>query len=460
MLEVPAKTTNNLESRVKTSLLCLLLSLLLINSMPLLAFDKGRLWLPKSHSKLMPKLAAVAYEAEQTHRCVEILAGEMIARKNTEDHYYFVIKCRDKDRRSYNLSYLYPVNGGEAELAAEQRSSKGRGNGSGKGNAATDPAAEGADAGINAPQALLLCRNELDVVADIQALEGVVVVETQISEPAEEAGGFSYSLPFNAFSEMGAAIRYRGDCTVSAAAEVAVVVTLEGAGAVALCRESLRAEAIILGRVRMEDVSAEEISSGTGESVDAFHYQLPFAATMRSGSVINYRADCRIGPERVADISIALEKAGALTICRDSLLLEALLMKAVNIADEPLSATAEGKEFFFQLAFSASDPEGNKRSFTADCQVDEEGETDVSIQIDKIALVSVCVNAVKEKTRRMLDVVVLMDRIEPLKKVEDGYSGSIPFNAKAPSGRQLRYSAQCWVDGSGRSKISLGARKD
>ena len=105
---------------MKYFLVSCLLALLLLSADTSLAVDENRLWLPKKFRALMPRLVATATLAEQRYRCNRVIAGEMIVSKNTPEHHYFVVTCRDQQQKSFNLSYLYPVVGSKPELIAEQ----------------------------------------------------------------------------------------------------------------------------------------------------------------------------------------------------------------------------------------------------------------------------------------------------------------------------------------------------
>lgn len=98
----------------------LVLTLLLSLSTLGFALDESRLWLPKKYKGLMPKFITAALEAESTERCQKVINGQFVPNKTTEDYYYFVITCRDIERRTYNISYRYPVDGGDLE-STEQK---------------------------------------------------------------------------------------------------------------------------------------------------------------------------------------------------------------------------------------------------------------------------------------------------------------------------------------------------
>ena len=421
----------------------LLILLSLLSGQWAYAVSESRIWLPKKYSSAKPKLMLAAREAEQTQRCMEVVAGEMIVRKSTAEHYYFVIGCRDENFKTYNLSYRYPVIGEVPELVAEQISR----------NTQKKQKVEVADIGVSQQQVPSLCRNELAVVTDAQ--DEVTLLEELLTDPIEQADGFLYVMPYTALSELGNAARYRADCRVSKEGKAAIDITLERDGALVICLDSLRAESILLGRARVLEEAIAEAQTEAG----GFRFQIPFDAKTRGSSPIRYSADCQVEADGSNDIEMTLQSLGALAICRDSLQMETFLMKSVEVAEQPLSQSRRGEAFLFRLAFTAKARGGNQRSFNADCLVDEEGEAEVTTEIDQTAIVSVCLADLKVKTKTMLEVTILEQQIPPLIEEGESFVSIIPFDAKNPSGRVLRYQAQCRVDGSGHSKIKLKARK-
>jgi hypothetical protein len=92
----------------------------LLLSQGVLALDESRLWLPKKHQDLMPKFISAALATEKTERCLKIVNGEFAPEKSDDEFYHFNFTCRDIKRRTYNISYRYPVKGGEA-MVDEQK---------------------------------------------------------------------------------------------------------------------------------------------------------------------------------------------------------------------------------------------------------------------------------------------------------------------------------------------------
>lgn len=418
-----------------------LASLLMISSLAQ-AVDANKIWLPKSFSHVRPKLLAAANDAEQTERCVKVISGEMISRKNTADNYYFVITCRDAQRRSYNLTYLYPITGNTPQLKSEQRPQDYQ-----------QEEVVVSETGVNLEQAQTLCINELSVITD--ELETTNLNTAHLSGQQQDNGNFALSLDFTALSELGNDTSYTGNCQVSVQGDVTASITLQSAGALVICLDELRGESILLGRSSVIDNEIEPLPA-----VDhPFAFRIPFDVTARNSSPTRYAANCQVSAEGDASINIMLQAAGALAICKDTLLEETLLMKSVSIIDPPVRASHEDEIFAYQIGFTANDPEGNQRNFKASCEVTADGDAEVITEIDKDAIISVCINGVIEQTKRMLHVEVLHDDIPPLLEDGEGYIGIIPFNAKSPAGAALSYRGECRVDSSGRSKVQLKARR-
>lgn len=409
------------------------------------AVDQERLWLPKSYSELKPKLLAAAQQAEASDRCITVTAGEMIVSKNTTEDYYFLITCRDQHGNTYSLSYLSPVMGDAPTLLAEQLSSK---------DQLHYKKIEHPTATINAEQALQLCRNDLDSAANM--LDQVELLTQQIATPIENIGSFFYQLPFTAKSALGNDIRYRQDCQVSRDGKVHSEIVLEREGALVLCQDTLRGEAVFLGRLLFDTQSMSESAQQAGAG---FNFQIPFDVKNRIGSLIRYGSTCQVSPQGDAQVSIFLTEAGALAICKQSMLTETLLMRNVKVAEQPSWVQQRQGRFDLHIPFTANDPEGNERAFKAICELDEDGEADIFTEIDGDSVMSVCINDLKLKTKTMRGVVILEGQLAlPQAHLDGGYIATIPFDAMDPSGRALYYQATCTVDGVGRSSIKITGR--
>lgn len=431
-------------------LTALLVLLLMVPVQQVYAVDASRIWLPKKYQEIKPKLLDAAREAESSERCMKVVAGEMIVRKNTAEHYYFIVTCRDATFKTYNLTYLYPVAGNTPELLAEQLSLE---------EQAKQQEVDIEDDGVNEEQALTLCQNEM--AKQIDEMDAVTVIEEEVGPVDLRQGYFHYQLPFTTRSGLGSAILYRGDCAVSPKGETTLDIVLEDAGALAICRDSLRAEAILYGRIAIMDEGIEQQSdSAAGDYV----YHLPFDVKNRIGTVIRYGSTCQVSQQGESEISIYLQQAGALAVCKDVLRTETLLMRNVLVAEQPSAEyreqTEAGEQFGFEIPFTASDPDGNTRNFKANCQVDEAGEAEVVTAIDKESIMGICIADVKRQTRKMIGVEVLEDQLPPLKRGTDGaYVATVYFDARNPGGRALHYQAECIVDGTGRTTIKLEARR-
>jgi hypothetical protein len=407
------------------------------------AVDESSIWLPKRYSDIKPKLLAAAREAEKTERCIKVVAGEMIVGKNTEAYFYFVITCRDKDLKTYNLSYHYPVVGDTPEIVAEQRPQ----------NSRQPETIDVPVSGIDKDQVLGLCEEGLLAATD--SLDGTAILANLIEEAQELNSAYHLRLPFTALSELGNEMRYHADCVVSQDGKVSIDLVLESAGALVICRDDLRAESILLGQSQVVEEEIRELPAAEGR----FQFQIPFDINIGADKSIRYSADCQLSAEGDTEIVMTLQPMGALTLCKAELLRETSLMKPVEIEDQPLSESVSDGLFLMQLNFSANDPDRNKRQFIAHCQVNQEAEVDLRVEINRDAILPVCITDLYQETKNMLDVVVLEQDIPALQEENEGYVAIIPFNAKNPSGSLLRYQAECRVDGSGRSTIELQARK-
>ncbi len=430
--------------------ICHLVSLLMIWSLSLsvLAVDENRIWLPKKYASAKPKLLATAKEAEATERCNKVVSGEIISRRTTQDHYYFLITCRDENQRTYNLGYLHPITGNTPELVMEQRSK----------NAPQKTEVEIEEGKVTTEQVITLCRDEFairtDEYDDVQLLE-------QDSLPSQQGDDYVLHMPFTAISSVGSSVDYKGICHVTVDGKASVDISLLRTGALAICLDNHKAESILLGRAT---VIEEAIESLPVDESEGFRFSIPFDAKTVTSSLIRYSAICDIDPDGVSEITMFLQPEGALTLCKDGLRLEAFMMKAVEIVEDPAlngvkKEGPEGAEFNFLIPFTANDPDGNTRNFNASCLVNADGEAVVETALDKSSILDVCENGVIDETEKMLDVVVLKNEIPELIEDEEGYMGIIPFNARNPSGRELHYQGMCRVSGNGQTSIKIQPRK-
>lgn len=409
------------------------------------AVDTDRLWLPKKYQSIKPKLLQAATEAENTERCITVIAGEMIVRKNSDTHYYFVITCRDQSARTYNLSYSYPISGTSIDLVAEQSSSL-------QHDKVEIVVVE--DSVVDEKVALQLCRNEINTSIDY--LDGIEIIEQDISSVEKAGSGFSYKIPLFAKSALGSNVLYQTHCVVSEAGDAEITLTLEREGAIAICRDSVRSEAIIYGRISIDEDQIVPVDNNTA----GYRFQLPFEVKNQIGTTINYSSECTVDEYGEADVVVSLVTSGALAICKDSLRTETLLMKSVEI-DEEASQVVSGNNGIFRLdiPFTAKTSSGHVRSFRAHCEVDEEGDTYIVTEVDSDAVVSICIDELNNKTKNMKSVTILEDKVSVVRDSdEDSYTIGIPFNAKSPGGGQLKYQAECKIESSGLSRIKLGAR--
>lgn len=408
------------------------------------AVDTNKLWLPKKYQSITPKLLQAALEAESSERCLSVIAGEMIIRKNSESHYYFVITCRDQDKRTYTLSYRYPVSGTAIDLVAEQLSAELR---------ETVDVVTVKNTGVDEKTARLLCRIEISTSFD--DLTGIEIIEGDISPVDTVNSGYSYTVPFFAKSELGSNVRYQAHCSVSAAGETVIELSLERQGAIAICRDSVRSEAAVHGRIHIDEEQITQIDNSA-----EYVFQLPFVATNQEGTSIDYNSKCTIKEQREADVVINLVASGALAICKDSLKSETVLMKSVVIAGDASQLISGNKGIFsMEIPFTAKTSLGKMLNFIAQCEIDEDGDTYVVTEIDRSTVASVCIDELNNQVRNMKFVAILEEKINVVGDADDGsYLVSIPFDARSPAGRQLKYEAECRLASSGRSRITLAAR--
>lgn len=236
------------------------------------ALNPDRLWLPKRHSVLEPKMLASAMAAESTARCQEVINGQYSPAKSSEEGDYFIISCRDENFVSYNMSYWYSKDGSEPELVNEQNSrsaiavSSSSDNSSDGSPAVTaeepgfavdapeeniplemDPDWGGADWGdrewndlpadevvadddqvaeppAGPPDHLQMCQKVANEktrsMIDVEWMkgEGMIAIERQTAEGSE------IDLPFNAKNPVGVTLKYIARCSISHYDDVRVAI--------------------------------------------------------------------------------------------------------------------------------------------------------------------------------------------------------------------------------------------
>jgi hypothetical protein len=427
------------------------LALCLLPGSTVFALDKSRLWLPGKYKDLMPKLVDAAIQAERTQRCEWVINGKMNVKKSTPEHHYFVITCRDERRHSYILTYHYPIDGDKASLQSEQGSQKTLGK---KNKDANEPM-DIEQPKLDSQAALEICNEAFYVETD--SMDGVVIVETDISVVKQDNDSFFYQYPFNIDSVLGNNIRHRADCRVSAVGEVDVQIFLEPEGALALCKDTLREETLLMRRVKVTEEPLKKSRTEAG----GFAFTIAFSAKSRRGSPIHYTAECRAGASGENELRVVLEKSGALAICKDTLRSEAIQLKGLEVIEAQIPEVVENDDgFLYSLPFNATMPGGEKGLYKATCQVDVDGTSDVSFAIDRQAVVPLCIEKLKASTRNMINVAILEKSNIPVIENKEEYTSAIAFNAQSPMGKTLRYQGNCRVNGIGVTSVSVVPRRE
>lgn len=409
------------------------------------AVDESRLWLPKKYQSAMPKLVAAAQQAENTRRCQRVVAGKMVYSKNTAQDYFFLITCRDEEQHTYNLSYRMPIAGEVVAptLIAEQ-----------SGGDEPAPIAQSAQQRELTPQQVVeICKADYSAAAE-ELENPQLVAADALPTPMLISEGYLLPMPIDARSELGNPLAYRADCYVDSEGKSRFEWVLQAQGAQTVCQDHLRSESILLGRATLLDEQIEQRASDRG-----YDFLLPFTVKTLSSDAVLYHASCSVNWEAESELSMILQPQGAFTLCKDALRLETFLMKQVEVADEAVSIDKTAEGFAVEMTFTANDPEGNPRKFLGHCQVDADAEALVQTELDKSAIIAVCINGVKEETRRMRDVNVLEQQVPPLQEDIDGFVAHIPFDARDPGGSALHYMGYCRVDENGKTRVDIKARR-
>lgn len=178
----------------------ILVAVLAFNGSVAFSVSEENVWVPKRYTVAKHKLLSTAVEAERTERCERVILGEMSVEKTSDDFYYFIITCRDKARKSYNLSYHYPVAGGAPILLNEQLSKQ------------PEQELEPENPTVSRDQAWPLCLASAREKT-VRMLD-VVIVE---DDPSPSDVGLEKQhvvVPFEARNPQGQRLRYQLNCDV------------------------------------------------------------------------------------------------------------------------------------------------------------------------------------------------------------------------------------------------------
>ena len=324
--------------------------------------------------------------AEASDRCVEVVSGQIVDRKNTVENYYFLITCRDSALKTYTLSYLFPKEGGVPTLIAEQQSKRSSPRPSEGGvEAEYEPEAEteAKESGVNKEQALELCQSDLGTVTS--HFDDVIILDKEITAVQDKEEGFFYQLPFTTSSELGSEVRYNVNCQVSKEGIIQLEAILQRSGALTLCVDNLRLEAALLGRIKINKKAITQIDEHKPTS---FAFMLPFEVKTRGAMLMPYRSVCKVDifPELDTQIMIELENDAMFERCIERLKLKTIKMKDVVIlTEEVVNLDAMEERFIGIIPFDAKDPSGKALHYKAQCRVDADGfeHLDLSARTNK-----------------------------------------------------------------------------
>lgn len=412
------------------------------------ALDKSRLWLPSKYRDLMPALIDAAEQAEATRRCQWVINGEMNVQRSTDEEHIFTITCRDESHHSYLLTYQHQAGSHQTQLLSEQGKAKPRA-------ATIDEQSNQAQLtpSIDANTALEICSEAVATQTDEMGV--VVFPDTQAKEVKSDQNGFFFRFLFDVSGVLGNNVRYRADCRVDNTESVNVEVFLEPAGALALCFDNLKEETLLMRHVA---VNKEPLEAAIRDNGD-FYNVVEFTTKSRRGSPIRYTAQCTVRPDGDANVTIVLDKSGALAICKDTLRSEAIALKGLQVIDEQVTEVQEDTAgFHYQMPFNALIPGAEQGLFLAKCHVDIDGTAEVNFRIDEKAVVPMCTDKLRQNTRTMIDVVVLEQADIDIEQKGEEFLAAVPFNAKSPMGQTLHYRADCRVNSIGVTSVAISAR--
>ena len=247
-------------------------------SSSLWAVDESKIWLPKKYQHIKPKLLAAAKQAEASKRCVKVVSGEMISRRNTATHYYFVITCRDENRKSYNISYNHPIEGGKAELVNEQRVWQG-----GAGGRDVEK--------MNRLQRVqLLCEEEIQVEALL--LGKVTLHSDQLKQvEIEDSTDIRLDIPITVKNPFGTVLGFTALCSVDHRDNIEVGFSIDPKSIFDLCINELQRKAKKMIDFALLDQALPELQGNNDEGYLAV---VPFNAKDPSGRKLSYNGECHV----------------------------------------------------------------------------------------------------------------------------------------------------------------------
>lgn len=297
----------------------------------------------------------------------------MLTSKNTAEHYYLVVTCRDKNHTTYNLSYRAPVDNQQVILVAES-SAKAR-------IKEDEPVKQ--DVVIDTKQVASICRADLNRASEL--LDGVKVVEGLLTEPIAEKDSFLYSISFTAASDLGTAILHRADCRVSKAGIPTTRIALVKDGALARCRDTLRVQSILIGRSTIIDDSIEQLPASEGR----YSFRLPFDVRVGGQQKVRYTAHCSLDTDGHVELSMKLDKEAVKKACLQKVELKAKNMQGFKLLTGKIKPMIEKTHrgevvgYSIHIPFDARSQTGKKLYYSALCDVDSKGRSEISLTARK-----------------------------------------------------------------------------
>ncbi|MFA7554033.1 MAG: hypothetical protein WCY88_07265 [Spongiibacteraceae bacterium] len=285
----------NLAKSRKPRLSSLVFTLSLQVSSTVFAVEQSTVWLPKKYRALKPQLLSTAVLAEKTDRCIKVVGGEMIVSKNTEDYYYFIITCRDQSASTYNLSYLFPVAGNEAELIAEQSSRLDMVPVAANEAGLIETKGLEIDAGAELEKDIFSREDALKVCQDSIAAEAVLIGRVRSEGVSvtdlegNEVAQFRFQVGFDIKSWSGSVVRYDASCAIDRHGEAEVNLQIDRSSIIPGCLVMLRKEIDQMLDVVILENQIPALSDREDGSLAAY---IPFNTSDPGGRELHYLAEC------------------------------------------------------------------------------------------------------------------------------------------------------------------------
>lgn len=203
----------------------------------------------------------------------------------------------------------------------------------------------------------------------------------------------------------------------------------------------------------LDDVQPlDESQSAAVQRKGRYYLTLPFTARSDLGNRVLYEARCEVSRIGETRYTVELQREGALAICQDHLRSEAALLGRVTPFPNLVVDVEAERGFRFHIPFDAKTLAVDAVRYLADCQVDSEGESSLTIALQTSGAFTLCAEALRKETLLLRRVAMESSPIAE-NHTEQTFSFEMAFQADDPDGNSRRFVARCRVDGDGETSL-------